>query len=649
MKRIVKIKQIVTIIITLSLIVGGLNINRMSVYADETNEDFKFENEVVDLSKNDVPGVMTYDNAVKNKHVKREREKENGLNEVIFQNQDGSHTFYVYDNNVKFVDKDGSAKDIDLGIETIKNVKKKGYTYTNGANDVNIDFPDLIKDGLVVGYEENEVKMYPKNYVGGRLNVSNDKAIYDNIYGAGTQLIYTPTLNGVKEEIVLEKYNKKEKYTFIYEIGNGYISTLDDDCLYIYSETDELVGLIEPIYMIDANNKYNANSIMNYFENSDGTWTVEIIPDKVFLTAEDTVYPVIIDPTYSYYTVNYSNNTTGIQDVTINSTSTSAGYSGSLFVGNRSNTENGISRLLMRIPSVTSSVCSSIEVQSATVTLRDVMCEASSLTIQCCQFTGSGGWSENYASWNAFGGDNVGEEYSSKTTSYTNGVNTSHVYSFDVTVAAKEWINNATKRGQGLVFKASNESVIQHKTFASYQRGSYQPTFTMVYVDNTKAFSLTVLNGNIQSTGYGNSTRPNCAGYALGISYIIDGGEGGVLPQFIADYSSVYKFGESFQSFVNSNVYGRRIVSVLDTNVDWRKYALAENQYMIAARIQYYNNSYRFHFKIQLNDGRWGEKFGTSSAATPSYYNPANTGWSANQYDSCNYLSATVFMVVQID
>ena len=642
MKRVNKIKQIVTISITMTLLVSSLNLNKVSVYASEINENIKVKNEVVTLSKNDVPDVMTYDTALKNKHIKREREKENGLNEIVFQNQDGSHTLYVYDQNVKFIDDDGSIKDIDTGIETIKNTKRKGYTYTNGANDVNVDFPDLIKDGLVVGYDKSEIKMYPTNYVGGELSVSDDKAIYDNIYGAGTQLIYTPTLNGVKEEIVLEKYNKKEKYTFIYEIGNGYISTLDDDCLYIYSENNELLGLIEPIYMIDANNKYNANSTMNYFENDDGTWTVEIIPDKEFLTSEDTVYPVIIDPTYSYI-VNYSSNSTGIQDITINSTSTSAGYSGSLFVGNRSNTENGISEVLMRIPSVTNSVCSSIEVQSATVTLRDVMCESSALEIQCHQFNGSPAWSEASTDLSSFANNTsyCGEKYDSKVVSYSNGVSTSHVYSFDVTVAAKEWINNSTKRSCGLLFKAASISSVQSKTFASYQRGSYQPTFTMVYVTNEAAFTFNDIKDlKAQRPSAGSLYGPNCAGYALGLTDDIKSSASG----FNADFTSITNFANSFLGYVNRVYSSRTIISPSVT--DWRKIQLASNQYLIAVRIGEHTTgtSEEFHFKIQLKDGTWSEKKGYNAPVSPSYYNPDND----SSWDS-NYTSDTTYLIVQVN
>ncbi len=624
-----KIKRMITIVVALSLILSCINTDNL--YAEDVEN---VETKIEALDMDEVPDVIEYEVAIDNKHVKRERGRENGLNEIVFKNQDGTYTLYVYDKNVKFVDSAGSVIDIDTGIEKSSG-EKKGYTYSNGANEVNVDFPDIIRDGLLVEYSDFEIKMYPAEYIGGKLSIDNDKAIYDNIYGSGTQLIYTPTLNGVKEEIVLEKYNKKEKYAFIYDIGNGYISTLDDDCLYIYSETDELFGLIEPIYMIDANNKYNANSTMNYYENENGTWTVEIIPDIEFLTAKDTVYPVIIDPTYSYV-VNYTNNSTGIQDITINSTSTSAGYSGSLFVGNRKNTENGISEVLMRIPSVNNSICSSIEVQRATVTLRDVMCEANAMEIKCYQFKGSPAWSEisTDLSHLADNRNYLGEEYDSKIVSYANGVSTSHIYSFDITVAVKEWINSSLKSSCGLLFKATDISTVQNKTFASYQRGSYQPTFTMVYVNNTGAFSWDTLDD--LRYGYGESSAgylPNCAGYALGKNISID--ENTV--NFNITLASVERFAEAFRDYVNSYVSHRTITFSDET--EWRKISLAENQYLIATRI----GSWDFHFMVQMNDGKWSDKAGYNPAFDRGYIDPdEDANWKTE------YTSDTYYMIVTV-
>lgn len=628
-----RIRRTVAMFISILLVLVNFGVENGLVYASdkrvvaEESENSAEGNKK--LAKSEVPSVIEYEKAIKNKHVKRAKDKEKGLDEIVFINEDGSCTMYIYEQNVKFVDKNGEIKDIDLGIEKISNDKKrKGYSYTNGQNEVNIDFPDKIKDGVVVGEETKEIKMYPVDNTQGDLTIEENKAIYINAYGEGTKLVYTPTLSGVKEEIILDYYNNKEAYTFIYDIGDGYITTLDDECLYIYSKNDEYMGLIEPIYMLDAKGKYNTDSQMNYYKNSDGTWTVEVIPDEEFLLDEDTEYPVIIDPTYN---VNISTNSTGIQDVTINSTSTSAGKSGSLFVGNRSNTENGISRVLMKIPSVTSNVCSSIEVQSATVTLRDVMCESTAMTIECRQFTGSSAWTEDNVSWTNYGGSSYGELYSSKTISYANGLNMGHTYNFDVTVAVKEWINSSVKRSQGLVFKATYENVVQNKTFASYQRGSYQPTFTMTYVENKAAFNwekdLRFLKGREEHY----QTPPNCAGYALGIAEWIDA----LTENFEPNFNSIGNFAYSFKSYVDSYVADRKIVYIYSG--DYRKIRLSYNQYLIAARI----SAGDFHFMVQTDDGKWTQKAGNEAAEQPTYYNPKTEKWNSK------YTSDTIYMIVE--
>lgn len=637
------IKKIFAVIITIVLIVTSTLLNAGIAYADETGNVRKKEKHQPEngnmLQESDVPYIMDYNEAVSKRHVKREKDKETGLDDLVFKNEDGSYTKYIYDQNIKYIDKSGEVKDIDTGIKKASSSnKKKGYTYTNGQNAVNIDFPDIIDDGIIVGDNVSTIKMYPVDHITSHIAIEGNNAIYEGAYGEGTKLIYTPTLSGVKEEIVLEEYNNKEKYTFIYDIGKGYITTLDDDCLYIYSEKNEYMGLIEPIYMTDSDNKYNTNSRMNFYKNSNGTWTVEVIPDKEFLTSDDTIYPVIIDPTYTY-AVNVSTNSSGIQDATINSTSSSAGTSGSLFVGNRSNTENGISRVLMKIPSVTSSICSSIEVQSATVTLRDIMCESTAMEIQCYQFQGASSWTESSVDWNHVGAA-YGELYDSQTVSYSNGINKSpvHTYSFDITVAVKEWINNSTKRQQGLLFKAADESTVQNKTFASYQRGSYQPTFTMTYVDNTAAFTWEYLSKLKGTTYDGQTYDPNCFGYAMGHKCAYDSAGNG-MPKFIPNTASIGNFAYEVENYVNCNLVDRTIV--LKYTGDWRKIALNQNQYLVAIRVGTSNN---YHFKVQTNDGRWTEKMNKSSAVTPSYYNPnIDSSWNSA------YTSTTMYLVVQIN
>ena len=44
--------------------------------------------------------------------------------------------------------------------------------------------------------------------------VSDNKVTYNKVFGNGTSLVYTPTLNGVKEDIILQTYTGKSSFSF---------------------------------------------------------------------------------------------------------------------------------------------------------------------------------------------------------------------------------------------------------------------------------------------------------------------------------------------------------------------------------------------------------------------------------------------------
>lgn len=59
-----------------------------------------------------VPEIVGTDTAVDAGHVQRLYEQEEDLYSVVFRNDDGTKTAYYYNHPVKYVDTDGSIKDI---------------------------------------------------------------------------------------------------------------------------------------------------------------------------------------------------------------------------------------------------------------------------------------------------------------------------------------------------------------------------------------------------------------------------------------------------------------------------------------------------------------------------------------------------------
>ena len=63
------------------------------------------------LKSEDIPEFITDEHISKNGHAHRLYQQEEDLNTVVFQNRDGSKTAYVFDEQIKYRDKNGNVRD----------------------------------------------------------------------------------------------------------------------------------------------------------------------------------------------------------------------------------------------------------------------------------------------------------------------------------------------------------------------------------------------------------------------------------------------------------------------------------------------------------------------------------------------------------
>lgn len=266
-------------------------------------------------------------------------------------------------------------------------------------------------------------------------------------------------------------------------------------------------------------------------ENQEYILTIQL--DDSYLRDGKTAYPIRIDPTIE---IGNNASTNGIHDVTLNSNSGSDHTSTALFVGKRSN--YGKSRILMKFPMLNlATVHSSRNVLDAVVELRDVMCEAEAVKVNCHMFEGNL-WNQTTVTWSSAKADKYSSLLSAKTISYSNGVNlaTPFRYEFNVKNAVKRWVDGSFNQNLGLMFKASdsteNGSTAKYKTFASFNNSSYKPSITVQYttvISRNEYFSKydpdkynydgdpENINVNVPNQLY--VCRANCYGYALSVIY----------------------------------------------------------------------------------------------------------------------------------
>lgn len=438
-----------------------------------------------------VPDIVGVETALEKGHIKRQYDLEaEFLNHVVFENVDGSKTLYIYDYPVKYISESGEIKDVRLDVT--ENPANQG-AFQSIENSIKVYFPKNIGEGISLNNDAISVSLIPllpieiqpligKPFSGKRYtaNLYSDTVVYS--VDDKTSYEYTPTYTGYKEDIVVSEYTGQTEYKFRL-LTNGLTLTELGGAYYLTDESGKIKANIGDVIVFTADEKNNCLGSLSHNEIvANNEYELIIHLDAEYLRDPRTSYPIRIDPIVE---VNYDKSGAGgIEDVTINSAGGSSGSSGSLFVGLRN---SGVARILMRFPTLNLATIPSADcITRATVELRDLMCESEPLTVYCHPFTGNT-WTESTATWANVNPNSYGSTLSSCMISYSQGQNqtTTHRYSFAITGVVKGWKNNNYSQGKGIIFKASSDceagSKYIHKTFASYNRTSYRPSFSMTY------------------------------------------------------------------------------------------------------------------------------------------------------------------------
>ena len=425
-------------------------------------------------------------------YIGRDKEAES-LYTFVFKNQDGTRTMKLFDYPVKYQDQNGDLKDISTDIQALSD-----GTFRTKENAVITTFSKQLSNGISLEHEDVSVKLLPviTGNTSGQLtatdtatlapSLSEDQKTVTYPYGKKTRLEYSLTYTGFKEDIVVQEYTGQTEYYFLLQTNGLTLQKIDES--YFLTDSDgNIKATIGDIIIFTADEKNNTMGSMTHEtlrENQLYGLTIHV--DAEYLQDENTAYPFRIDPTVE---INYDNEGAGaIEDATLNSDGVTTGGSGSIYVGNRSS--YGLARVLMKFPALfdyADEIESYTQIVSAEVQIRDMLCQADAMTVNCHVFTGSE-WSESSVNWsNANPNSYMTSALSSNSVSYANGAAKSnpHRYAFNITTAVRGWKNGAYNAEKGIIFKAPNSvengTTYISKTFASYNRASYKPFLTVTY------------------------------------------------------------------------------------------------------------------------------------------------------------------------
>ncbi len=421
--------------------------------------------------------------------IDRNQGEEMDLNTVVFKNTAGNNVMFTYAFPVKYVGDDGKIYDKTNKITLLENNEK--YQYTNKNNDIKTLFSKRIGDGITLTDGKYSITTVPceakKNNSAPNKTTyyEQDAIVYEDVFGDKSQLVYILTYNGYKEEIVLSEYYGVNSFSFMVYTNGLDIKEIWTGELYLVDKDESFVANIGGQYVItadEANNTFADLSVEVIDKYEKYIVTLEL--SEEYLTSDKTKYPIRIDPSVSFSGSN------AVEDVTICSSSASVPNSNSLYVGKGST--SGTMRTLMKFPTFSSLNINPVQIISAEVSIRDLMCESYSMDVFCHDFNSE--WNVSTVQWSDCATFNYENARMSKkrTVSYSKGqgLSTAHRYTYDITALAKEWLNESSSLNKGIIFKASedfeeNGQAGKYRTFCSSNRANYSNYYPRLIVEYT--------------------------------------------------------------------------------------------------------------------------------------------------------------------
>lgn len=430
--------------------------------------------------------------------VERIAEQED-LNSYVFKNEEGFYTAYFFSENVKYVDTAGKIVEKDLTITPLRN------GYSTAKSDIDVFFPSDPSIGVSIGYKDYSVTMKPQFDTRGVSAHKEEKAIsYKGLYGNETNLRYTPTLSGIKEDIILEKYTGKTEYKFTL-ITNG-LSLVEVNGRYHLSngKGGRAIFNLGEVVSYDAEGRISLGQMIVKVIKEAQQYEITISVDEEFLTASDTVYPVTIDP---IITVSDSLSGAGaIQDASIfsarpNSTHGSYEY-------NRLGTPSsdyGVGRTVVRLSGLTSSSAYTSITASQITRVTFYAKEGTGTTSRYINLypLNNTSWTESGVTWNNVGTYNTSVNFGANMAS-------AQLTAFDITNLVKGWKNGTYSAQAGFIMMSNSESYNKAFVASEHSDTTRRPYVEMVYEPKVEM------------------DFPESVDITLGTSYsisIVDGGE----------------------------------------------------------------------------------------------------------------------------
>lgn len=626
------------------------------VYASEA-----WDQEILDDSE--LAEALIENGVTGTNHVQRLEIKEPDLNTIIYANNDGTETAYIFDEEVKYIDENGEIQDKSNAITDAEGATVgDGYSYFNGKNDVHTYFPEVLSGdtGILLSGGGFSLEMLPDTDVSGKAaEVVGNTVVYSGVFGENTGLEYETIFNGFKENIVLYE-NCGNVFSFTVHISDTYLESENGAIRFVDQASGAVKAVMSPVYVYDSyvgdvpegETHYTYANRLEFCKIREDVYGITVTVDKDFLENEATVYPVYVDPSTSVVWGTPTGTKTILDTPIYNGSGAANVASGANTTGvlGYVNASYGSGRMLMRFPALGTGgfMDSKHTILAASLNLRDASGQSASATVRAYHYTGPQ-WNEStvysLAAWNGIGAS-VGSAAFSSPSSVSGSI--------DITSAVKKWQTDQTAFGKGLILKntTSETSTVYYKAICTSENSSNRPYLVVTYFYHGVR-PVT----SLPATPYRDK---NCFCYAFNQSEDIL--RSAVRAASLKLYDmTVEKALETTRMFMEGSDGKSGVLGICFPKgfrvVSGYEAALAQDEWLVCMRVGvgYISNRevlYDYHFWYRASDGKWYNKHGWTQASecVDGVVNPStandSTGWQLGDIPNF-YSSNTIYYAVK--
>ena len=234
---------------------------------------------------------------------------ERDANKKVFRLEDGSYLAAIYPEPVHYKN-DGVWEEINNSFVSSDEVSN---TFENKSNSFDVKFSKKSKSNKLVTLKNGssqlkwtlegseKVQAVLVENAKNSENISslknlNGTIVYENIL-LNTDLKYTVSSTRIKEDIIIKDKQAPESFVFNFEFKNLKYTQFENGKIEFYENDSTLpVFTLESPYMYDAAGNTSSEISITISESKKG-FELTITPDKEWISNEERVFPVVIDPT----------------------------------------------------------------------------------------------------------------------------------------------------------------------------------------------------------------------------------------------------------------------------------------------------------------------------------------------------------------